>query len=860
MKMKLLSKAFMVLGFCSMASSAMALEAWSGQEGSDTFQVIYSGNVYSNAWWVGAADCPASAIQNPDSNAWRLVRAATAQEMTQYGNPTTCDVSNGAAATVSPEFDATQAYTKGTVVGIGGANYKATADIAANTFTPSKPNPWKAYAAAPGWEAGKIYDTGEIVIVNGQGYEAWFYTVGDDPSNTANQSPDGDNGRPWKPLGSLKNYTEQELSKAPVLNLQTLYPAGTLVKYQNIPYVSQAQVHLVKPDDKTLWEIFIDWTGTKERVGKPNSTWPKHVYAPYVDFTLNSIPDLASLSKSQNITHYTLAFIVAKDNNTCLPTWGTAYNINDYTQYRKIKELREAGGDVMVSIGGANNTPLAAACKNVDDLQKQYYDIVDNLNLNVLDFDIEGNWVADNESIQRRNEAVKKVQDRWRQEGRKVGIWYTLPILPTGLTQEGIYVLNDAKAKGVDLAGINVMTMDYGNSICQSAGTEGQNIHGKCATSAIDNLFTQVKAIWPEKDDATVNGMLGTTPMIGYNDVQGEVFFMSDARMVFQQAKDRNIGMIGIWSMFRDQPGTAGYVGPENSGMTEQQAPIYAYSKVFAPFTTTSGGQPVPPVTGNVPPVANAGISQTVDGSQAITLDGSGSSDQDGDALTYQWEQTGGPAVTLTGADAATATFSVEQPVQHATYKFRLTVKDPEHSAYADTTVSVVNAAQPIAPTLVLSPSWQVQSGGQAVITATASDPDSTSTQLSWSWTIPGELTQVTGQGTNTLTITAPSVTAVKGYQLAVRVVDQNNLSATANTTLQVNPKAEPTPTPTPSGDYQYAYPKDISKYKAGTRVLGKDGSIYECKPYPYSGWCSQAAWAYEPGKGVNWKDAWDKR
>ncbi len=49
----------------------------------------------------------------------------------------------------------------------------------------------------------------------------------------------------------------------------------------------------------------------------------------------------------------------------------------------------------MLSIGGANNAPLAASCKNVDDLMQHYYDIVDNLNLKVLDFDIEGTWVAD---------------------------------------------------------------------------------------------------------------------------------------------------------------------------------------------------------------------------------------------------------------------------------------------------------------------------------------------------------------------------------------------------------------------------------------------------------------------------------
>lgn len=239
----------------------------------------------------------------------------------------------------------------------------------------------------------------------------------------------------------------------------------------------------------------------------------------------------------------------------------------------------------MVSIGGANNSPLAAACKNVKDLQKLYYDIVDNMNLNVLDFDIEGTWVADQDSIDRRNQAVKEVQAQWKEEGRKVGIWYTLPILPTGLTAEGLYVLENARHAGVELAGINVMTMDYGNAVCQSDGTEGQNIHGKCATSAIDNMFTQLKKIWPEKSDKEINAMMGTTPMIGYNDVQGEVFYLSDAKLVMEDAKKRNLGMIGAWSMARDQPGVAKQVSPEHSGMTAQQAPMYAYSQVFAPFT-----------------------------------------------------------------------------------------------------------------------------------------------------------------------------------------------------------------------------------------------------------------------------------
>jgi GH18 family chitinase len=46
------------------------------------------------------------------------------------------------------------------------------------------------------------------------------------------------------------------------------------------------------------------------------------------------------------------------------------------------------------------------------------------------------------------------------------------------------------------------------------------------------------------------------------------------------------------------------------------------------------------------------------------------------------------------------------------------------------------------------------------------------------------------------------------------------------------------------------------SNYVAGSQVQNV-GSLYECKPYPYTGWCNGAAWAYAPGTGTYWSDAW---
>jgi chitin-binding protein len=52
-------------------------------------------------------------------------------------------------------------------------------------------------------------------------------------------------------------------------------------------------------------------------------------------------------------------------------------------------------------------------------------------------------------------------------------------------------------------------------------------------------------------------------------------------------------------------------------------------------------------------------------------------------------------------------------------------------------------------------------------------------------------------------------------------------------------------------------YPAGIGSYGPGTRVQGAGGGLYECRPFPSSGWCNQAPAYYAPGAGSAWRDAW---
>ncbi len=61
---------------------------------------------------------------------------------------------------------------------------------------------------------------------------------------------------------------------------------------------------------------------------------------------------------------------------------------------------------------------------------------------------------------------------------------------------------------------------------------------------------------------------------------------------------------------------------------------------------------------------------------------------------------------------------------------------------------------------------------------------------------------------------------------------------------------------------HDYVFPTGLKSYKAGTKVLARDGNTYVCKPFPYSGYCLQwstSATQYEPGTGSHWQMAWTR-
>lgn len=318
------------------------------------------------------------------------------------------------------------------------------------------------------------------------------------------------------------------------------------------------------------------------------SNWPSHVFAPYVDMTLYPTYNLVTAMQTAGIKYFTLAFITADSNNA--PAWGgySTYEVNggsfDQSIRAQISQVRQLGGDVSVSFGGAAGLELAQAITNVNTLTAAYQQVITAYGLTHIDFDIEGAAVADTASIDRRSQAIAALQQAATASGKTLYVSFTLPVLPTGLDADGLYVLQSALKYGVKMTTVNIMTMDFGDSTAP-------NPAGQMGTYAIDSAqstHTQLQSLYgTTQTSSQLWEMIGVTPMIGVNDQSDEVFGFSDASQLLAFAQSVGMGEIGIWSLARDKQDPAGvltYAEPTSSSLV--QSP-YEFSDIFNAFTGT---------------------------------------------------------------------------------------------------------------------------------------------------------------------------------------------------------------------------------------------------------------------------------
>ncbi|RAW01337.1 PKD domain-containing protein [Pseudochryseolinea flava] len=233
---------------------------------------------------------------------------------------------------------------------------------------------------------------------------------------------------------------------------------------------------------------------------------------------------------------------------------------------------------------------------------------------------------------------------------------------------------------------------------------------------------------------------------------------------------------------------------------------------------------PIPP---KFPPVANAGPDKPITlPTSTVTLNGSGT-DSDGTVASFAWTQTGGAAVTLTGA--TTKDLVVSNIVTPGSYTFALTVTDNDGLTGTDQAVVVVSAPPPNAAPVANAGADRTIDLPTTSLNLIGSGTDSDGTIAAYEWTVepgfPVGFPPIIG--TPNAATTSVSGLGEGVYVFTLKVTDNNATPLSDNDQMIVTVKPEPPngpPTANAGADIVITSPTDETTLTgAGTDA---DGTI----------------------------------
>ncbi len=207
-------------------------------------------------------------------------------------------------------------------------------------------------------------------------------------------------------------------------------------------------------------------------------------------------------------------------------------------------------------------------------------------------------------------------------------------------------------------------------------------------------------------------------------------------------------------------------------------------------------------------PVANAGPDQSVNVLSTVTLDGSGSSDPDGDIpFAYNWTQTAGASVTLNNQTTVNPTFTA--PIDPGTLKFSLVVTDSFglNSAPDEVVITTTNQG----PVVSDIPDQEILEGGNFTpisldeYVSDVDDPDSTIT-----WSYSGNTNLNVSIINRVAIITAKTTTWTGSETITFKATDPGGLYDEDTVTFSILPPNEAPILSSISPTYAYTYMEDL--------------------------------------------------
>ncbi len=241
---------------------------------------------------------------------------------------------------------------------------------------------------------------------------------------------------------------------------------------------------------------------------------------------------------------FSMAFMLS--NGGCTPLWDGNRALTGGGDAAKIAAIRAAGGDVIVSFGGAQGYKLGRQCSTAASLAAAYQKVISTYHLKGIDVDIELAEFHDNTAVQREIDALKIVQ----QKNHGIKVFITFPSLKTGPDSWGVSLIKRCSLSHLWITAWVIMPFDMGG---------GSNM-GADTVRATDGLHAVLEN-WYGLTSAQAYHVSGISSMNGKTD-ENEIVDRADFRAIVNYANLHHLGRLAFWSMNRDRQC---YGGPADS-------------------------------------------------------------------------------------------------------------------------------------------------------------------------------------------------------------------------------------------------------------------------------------------------------
>ncbi|MEV0049941.1 chitinase [Saccharopolyspora shandongensis] len=284
--------------------------------------------------------------------------------------------------------------------------------------------------------------------------------------------------------------------------------------------------------------------------------------SPYLFFGWGNPPDPVAVMKETGVKAFTLAFILS--GNGCDPAWDGERPL-DGDDAAQIKRIRDAGGDVVVSMGGSaqEGRKLGEVCPDEQSLANAYQKVIDAYQLKAVDIDIEKGEFKSPEAQDRELGALKILKQR--NPGLKTTLVF--PTERTGPSDFGKRLIRRAHELGANVDVFTTMPFNFGGTdMTRDTISAAEGLASEIAST----FAVPIEEAYHKAGISSKNGGLEETVRL------------SDFHNFLDYANDRRLGRFTFWAVNRDRPGDPSH--DAGSGIPQRD---WDFTRVVARYRAT---------------------------------------------------------------------------------------------------------------------------------------------------------------------------------------------------------------------------------------------------------------------------------